>query len=73
MREARIGVACICTKAGYVVFDNGIKTPIIGFLDDDRKPTDDPEQYAYYEFGDDDLGFGIGNYDVYDMPSWEEH
>lgn len=73
MKEAHIGIACVCAKAGYVVFDNGVKLPIYGFLDDDRNPTDDPEQYSYYAFGDDDVGYGIGDYDFYDMPSWEEH
>ena len=73
MKERHIGVACVCSKARYVVFDNGIKLPITGFLDDDRNETDDPEQYSYYEFGTDEFGYGVGDFDFYEMPSWKEH
>ena len=73
MKERHIGIACVCTKARYVVFDNGIKLPITGFLDDDHNATDDPEQFSYFEFGTEEFGHGVGNFDSYNMPSWEEH
>ena len=73
MSERHIGVAVVCAAKGYVVFDNGIKLPITGWLDDDRNPTEDPRQYSYYEFGNEEFGYGIGNYDLYSMPSYEDH
>lgn len=73
MKERHIGIAVVCASKRYVVFDNGIKMPIQCFLDDDKNPTDDPEQYSYYEFGTEEFGFGTGNYDLYSMPSYEDH
>lgn len=73
MKERKIGIAVVCATKMYVVFDNGLQMPIQGFLDDDHNPTDDPERYSYYEFGTDEFGYGVGDYDFYDMPSWEDH
>lgn len=73
MRERHIGVAAICCPKMYVVFDNGVQLPIQVFLDDDRNPTVDPEKFSYYAFGNEEFGYSIGDYDFYDMVSWEEH
>jgi hypothetical protein len=73
MKERHICIAVVCASKGYVVFDNGVKLPIIGWLDDDHKPTEDPEQYSYYEFGTEEFGYGTGDYDFYSMPSYEDH
>jgi hypothetical protein len=73
MKERHIGIAAICCPKMYVVFDNGVRLPILRFLDDDMNPTEDPEQYSYYEFGTDEFGYGTGNYDLYSMPSYEDH
>lgn len=73
MREAHIRVAAVSIKKFYVVFDNGVVLPITGFLDDGREATDDAYEMRYFEFGDDEHGFGIGDLDAYDMISWETH
>ena len=44
MKDADIGIACIVTHSdtpglpeSYVVFDNGLTLPIVGWLDDSRR------------------------------------
>ncbi|RWB40474.1 MAG: hypothetical protein EOQ44_25385 [Mesorhizobium sp.] len=73
MKDAKIGVAAICQDKAYVVFDNGLQLPITGWLNEKREPCRIGEEVCFYEFGDEENGFGVGNYDNYDMPSWEDH
>ena len=73
MKERHVKVACLSMTCGYVVFDNGVKVPIVGYLDDDHRPVWDMEDARYYEFGTDEFGYGIGDLDAYDLPSWEDH
>jgi hypothetical protein len=80
MKDADIGIACIVTHSttpglpeSYVVFDNGLTLPIVGWMDDSGEPTDDPKEYCYFAFGDDDIGYGQGEYDAYSMPSYGNH
>lgn len=72
MKDIRIGVAVICVPNSYVVFDNGLQLPIHRWLNDNREPCH-PDEARYYEFGNDENGYGIGSYDAYDMPSWSDH
>lgn len=80
MKEANIGIACIVTNSdtpglpeSYVVFDNGLTLPIRGWLDENHEPTDDPTEYYYFEFGDDETGYAEAEYDDYEMPSYGNH
>jgi hypothetical protein len=73
MKERDVGVAVVCAAKGYVVFDNGVRAQIVRWLDERHRPTDDPARYSYYEFWEEELGEGIGNYDLYSMPSYEDH
>jgi hypothetical protein len=73
MKERHVHIAVICMLRRYVVFDNGLKMPITGWLDDDYEPTNDMEEAAFYEFGTPEFGYGIGSLDAYDMPSWSDH
>ena len=73
MKEAHVEVAVVCTTKSYVVMSNGLKLPIYGWLDEDHEPTDDLEIAMYYEFGDDEIGYAVGNIDAYEMPSWSDH
>ncbi|MER9436706.1 hypothetical protein NKJ04_17585 [Mesorhizobium sp. M0618] len=73
MKDIRIGVASICVPKSYVVFDNGLQLPILRWLDADRKECQPDEDAHYYEFGNDENGYGVGSYDAYDMPSWSDH
>lgn len=73
MRERHVRVAAICMSKRYVVFDNGVKMPIVGWLDDDHEPVDDLEDAVYYEFGTPVFGYGIGSLDAYEMESWSDH
>jgi hypothetical protein len=73
MKERHIGVAVVCAAKSYVVFDNGVVLPITHWLDERHRPTSDPTRYSYYEFGTEEFGYGIGNYDAYSMPSYEDH
>lgn len=74
MRDARIGVAAISMEKRYVIFNNGLQLPIVEFLDANRKSITDPNiEPRFYHFGDEENGFGIGNLDAYEMPSYEDH
>lgn len=73
MKERHIGIAAVCASKNYVVFDNGVKLPITRWFDEHHQPTDDPEQYTYYDFGNEEVGYGTANYDLYTMPSYEDH
>jgi hypothetical protein len=73
MKEAHVEVAMVCTKKSYVVMDNGLQLPILGWFDEDYEPTEDLEIAMYYEFGNDDIGHALGNIDAYEMPSWLDH
>lgn len=80
MKEAHVGVALVCAKAKepYVVFDNGLQLPILGWLDENHEEIDEDdecfcEDVEYYEFGDDEHGYGIGYYAAYHMPSYLDH
>ena len=73
MKERHVGVAVVCHSKNYVVFENGLVLPIYGWLDEDHRPTEEPMKVKYYEFGDDETGHGIGDYDCYEMPSYKDH
>ena len=73
MKEAHVGVAVVCWSKHYVVFDNGLQLPIQGWLDDNHKPTRDGAKARFFEFGDDEHGYGIGDYEMYRMPSYKDH
>lgn len=73
MKEAHVGVAVVCQKKNYVVFDNGLKLAINGWLTEDLKPTTNLEIARYYDFGDDEHGYGRGDIDQYEMPSYLDH
>jgi hypothetical protein len=73
MKEANVGVAVVCQSKNYVVFDNGLVLPIYGWLDEYHRPTTDLTIAQYYEFGDDEVGYGVGDIDMYEMPSYLDH
>jgi hypothetical protein len=73
MKEAHVGVAVVCQSKSYVVFENGLVLPIYGWLDENRRPTDNLAIAQYYQFGDDETGYGIGDIDAYEMPSYVDH
>jgi hypothetical protein len=73
MKEAHVEVAVVCQAKNYVVMGNGLVLPIYGWLDEDHRPTDDLEIAMYYEFGNEEFGFGVGNIDAYEMPSYMDH
>jgi hypothetical protein len=75
MKEKEVRVEAICISKRYVVMGNGMQLPIVGFFDDDHMPIDDYDYdlLAYYEFGTEEIGYAVGNFDAYDMPSWEDH
>ena len=50
-----------------------VVVPITHWLDEQHRPTSDPARYSYYEFGTEEFGYGIGDYDAYSMPSYEDH
>jgi len=56
-----------------VVFENGLKLAINCWLDENHEPTEIGENARYFEFGDDETGYGCGDYDCYDMPSYSDH
>jgi hypothetical protein len=73
MKERHVGVAVVCQSKNYVVFENGLVLPIYGWLDEQHRPTDNLEIARYYEFGTDEVGYGTGDIDVYEMPSYSNH
>ena len=73
MKEAHVGVACVCSTKNYVVFENGLVLPINLWLTEDHRPTENLEIARYYEFGTDEIGYGMGDIDQYDMPSYSDH
>lgn len=73
MKDSKIGVAAICVPESYVVFDNGLQLPIHRWLDADRKECRPDEDPRFYEFGNDENGYGVGSYDAYDMQFWSDH
>jgi hypothetical protein len=73
MQEANIGVAAICMSKWYVVLESGLQLPIVEFLDEDRQPCPEGEEACYYEFGTEEIGYAIGSFAAYDMPSYEDH
>ena len=77
MRDRRIPVEVVCMSKGYVVMGSGLVLPIVGYYDEDRRrlltPEEINEEACYYEFGNDRVGYALGNLAAYDMPSWEDH
>jgi hypothetical protein len=73
MKDAKVKVAVICQPLNYVIFDNGLQLPIQRWLNADRQECHPGEEPRFYEFGNDENGYGVGNYDAYDMQSWSDH
>jgi hypothetical protein len=73
MKEAHVGVAVVCSSKNYVVFENGVVLPINGWLTESRQPTINMALARYFEFGDDVNGYGLGDLDAYEMPSYSDH
>ena len=73
MKEAHVGVAAVCMSKSYVVFNNGLQLPIHGWFDENHRPTRDLEIARYYEFGNDEIGYGMGDIDCYEMSSYCDH
>lgn len=76
MQERHVKIAVVAAKVRkpYIVFENGVLAWITAWLDEDHFYTDDPDEYTYFEFDlADGSGEGTGEYDSYNMPSYEDH
>jgi hypothetical protein len=71
MKDAGVAISCVHIDRKYVVFANGIKKKIRLFNEDDE-PVKDPEDAAYYEFGDEEFGFGSAKVDLDDYQEWDQ-
>ena len=54
MKEAGVAIAAVHIDKKYIVFSNGLRLKLRLF-DDEGEPVKEPEDAAYYEFGDVDV------------------
>jgi len=71
MKDAGISISCVHIDKKYVVFDNGVKLKIRLF-DDDNEEVDDPEDATWYEFGNEEFGFGSSPLDLAEFQEWNQ-
>ena len=57
MKDRGVAISCVHIDKKYVIFDNGLHLKIRLF-DDDGELVDDPDDAAYYEFGNEEMGYG---------------
>jgi hypothetical protein len=69
MKDAGISISAVHIDKKYIIFNNGIKKKIRLFDEYDDE-VDDPEDAAYYEFGDEEFGFGSSKLDLAEFQEW---
>jgi hypothetical protein len=71
MKDAGISISCVHIDKKYVIFDNGVKLKIRLFDEYDDE-VDDPEDAVYYEFGDEEFGFGSAFFHLEEFQEWNQ-
>jgi hypothetical protein len=72
MKDAGIAIAAVHIDKKYIVFSNGVRLKI-RLYDRYDDEVDDPEDAAYYEFGDEVFGFGSSKLnDLADFQEWNQ-
>jgi hypothetical protein len=61
MKDADVKIAVIHVDRGYLVFANGVEVGI-RYFDADWQPVADPDEAVWYEFGDDEFGWGTARF-----------
>ena len=71
MKDAGIAISCVHIDKKYVVFDGGLRMKIRLF-NDDNEEVKDPEDATWYEFGDEELGFGSAPFQLDEFQEWNQ-
>lgn len=58
MKERGVKITYVDIDEDYVLFENGVRLPITAYLDDDWEEVDDKLEASYYDFGDEEHGYG---------------
>ena len=72
MKDAGISISAVHIDKKYIIFNNGVRKKIKLF-DDDNEEVNDLEDATWYEFGDEEFGFGsapIG--DLAEFQEWNQ-
>lgn len=71
MKDAGVGISCVHIDRKYIVFENGIKKKITLFNDDDEE-VKDVDDATWYQFGDEEFGFGSAPVDLDEYQEWDQ-
>ena len=71
MKDAGIAIAAVHIDKKFIVFSNGLKLKLRLF-DDEGEPVKDPEDATWYEFGDEEIGFGSSKLNLDEFEEWNQ-
>jgi hypothetical protein len=72
MHDDGIKIAMYSVSDKYVLFENGAVVPITQWLDENEFPVETYQDAAFYEFGSEEMGFGIKSIDPFDYEMPEQ-